>query len=89
MLKPKNLILGGAALAPVAPNTFFYFSTRSRTNYSLSTFHRNQTTQQSYCNSIGGHLASYDNQTEQNEVEQAFIKQVSLVRTASVSCPET
>ncbi len=61
---------------PTAPNTFFYYSTKSKTNYSLSTFNDNQTTQETYCNSIGGHLASYDSQAEQNEVEQAFIKQV-------------
>ena len=63
-------------MLPAAPNTFFYYSTTSKTNYSLSTYLLNSTQQETYCNSIGGHLVSYDNQTEQIEVEQAFIKQV-------------
>jgi hypothetical protein len=42
----------------------------------LSTHLLNQTQHESYCNSIGGHLASWDSLAEQNEVEQAFIKMV-------------
>jgi hypothetical protein len=59
-----------------APNHFFYYSSTSKTNYSLSTFLEDASAQEVYCNSIGGHLASYDNATEQNEVERYFIKQV-------------
>jgi hypothetical protein len=38
----------------------------------------NHTQHETYCNTIGGHLASWDSLAEQNEVEQAFIKMVRL-----------
>ncbi len=67
----SNLIL----TAPAAPSRFFYVSPINRANYSLSTITGSATQQEAYCNSIGGHLASYDNATEQNEVERSFIRQ--------------
>ena len=68
-----------SACGCAAPGIFTYRSQGRRNSYILNTNPTSFKSAQTFCNTQGGHLASWDSYAEQYEVEQYFVGQVRVL----------
>lgn len=67
--------------AAPGPQSVVYTNNDTNTTYTLNTRLSNFTVAQAACNALGGHLASYNTQQEQLEVENFFVSKGLLFPT--------
>jgi hypothetical protein len=61
------------------PNTYFFTAPKTRVTYMLNTSVDTADNAEAACNLLGGHLAMYESQSEQQEVETGLVSDGGLI----------